>query len=197
MLNKATLLLIFMLTFTVVKAERIVFDMSVFGFRFGEMVLTRTMVNDSIERYTMNAKGKTDFLWMNREEQSSITVEYRNGKLFSSNYEYLNKGTREKWSKIQFDGKKYVVQSHEGRREFTDVPDYSLIKLYFDPNWNRDRVFCEEDCSYSKMTRDAEKNTLDILCQDGSRSTYHVSNGRVEAMEINFALATVKLTRIN
>ena len=197
MLNKAALLLIFLLTFTVVKAERIVFDMSVFGFRFGEMVLTRTMVNDSIERYTMNAKGKTDFLWMNREEQSSITVEYRNGKLFSSNYEYLNKGTREKWSKIQFDGKKYLVQSHEGRREFTDVPDYSLIKLYFDPNWNRDRVFCEEDCSYSKMIRNAEKNTLDIHCQDGSRSTYHVSNGRVEAMEINFALATVKLTRIN
>lgn len=188
-----------LIVFTVLpaRADRIVFDMSVFGFKFGEMVLTKTVKNDSIELYTLHAKGKTDFLWMKREEQSIFSVEYRNGKLFSSNYEYLNKGTREKWSKIQFDGKKYVVLSHEGRKEFTDAPDYSLIKLYFDPNWKRERVFCEEDCTYAQMSRNVEKKTLDIKCQDGSRSTYHLNNGKVEAMEIHLAVATVKLTRVN
>ena len=179
------------------KAERIVFDMSVFGYKFGEMVLTRTVKNDSVELYTLHAKGKTDFLWMKREEQSIFNVEYRNGKLFSSSYEYLNKGSREKWSRIQFDGSKYVVQSHEGRKEFTEAPDYSLIKLYFNPNEQRDRIFCEEDCTYAKMSRNPDRKTLDIRCQDGSRSTYHVSNGRVEAMEIHLQVATVKLTRVN
>ena len=176
-------------------AERIVFDMSVFGFKFGEMVLTRTVVNDSIERYTLNAKGKTDFFFMKREEESIFKVEYRNGKLFSSDYEYLNKGEREKWSTVRFDGSKYVVQSHEGRKEFKDALDYSLIKLYFDPTLQRNKVFCEEDCTYAKMSRTSDK--LNIQCQDGSRSTYHVNNGRVEAMEIHLAVATVKLTRVN
>jgi len=155
-----------------VQAERIVFDMSVFGFKFGEMVLTKTVVNDSIEHYTLNAKGKTDFLWMKREEESIFKVEYRNGKLFSSDYEYLNKGKREKWSTIRFDGSKYVVKSNEGNKEFKELLDYSLIKLYFDPNWKRERVFCEEDCTYAKMTRTPE--LLDIKCQDCSRSTYHL-----------------------
>lgn len=178
-----------------VRAERIVFDMSVFGFKFGEMVLTKTVVNDSIEHYTLNAKGKTDFLWMKREEESIFKVEYRNGKLFSSDYEYLNKGTREKWSTIRFDGSNYVVKSNEGNKEFTTPLDYSLIKLYFDPTIERQQVFCEEDCNYAQLTRTSK--TLDIKCQDGSRSTYHVKDGRVEAMEIHLAVATVKLTRVN
>ncbi|MCF8277398.1 MAG: hypothetical protein K9J17_11755 [Flavobacteriales bacterium] len=191
------LALLFVLFSYSANAERIVFDMSVFGFKFGEMVLTHTVVNDSIERYTLNAKGKTDFLWMKREEESIFKVEYRNGKLFSSDYEYLNKGEREKWSTIQYDGSKYVVRSNEGVKNFNDAPDYSLIKLYFDPNWKRERVFCEEDCTYAQMTRDAEKKTLNIKCQDGSKSTYHLNNGRVEAMEIHLPVATVKLTRVN
>ena len=177
------------------KAETIVFDMSVFGFKFGEMVLTKTVVNDSIERYTLNAKGKTDFFFMKREEESIINVEYRNGKLFSSHYTHLNKGTRDKWSTVRFNGTSYTVQSNEGNKVFTEALDYSLIKLYFDPSWKRERVFCEEDCSYATMSRTSE--TVDVKCQDGSRSTYHVTNGRVEAMEIHLAVATVKLTRVN
>lgn len=176
-------------------AERIEFDMSVFGFKFGKMILTKTEVNDSTVLYTLNAKGKTDFLWMKREEESVFTVEYRNGKLYSSDYEYLNKGNVEKWSKIRFDGSEYVAESNEGTRSYTEPLDYSLIRLYFEPTIERDKVFCEEDCSYAEMTRKDEK--LSIRCQDGSRSTYYLNDGKIEAMEIHLAVATVKLTRVN
>ena len=194
-LTQYTLIALVCFSSLFVQAETIVFDMSVFGFKFGQMVLTKTVKNDSTEVYTLNAKGKTDFLWMKREEESIFKVEYRNGKLFSSDFEYLNKGEREKWSTVRFDGSKYVVKSHEGDREFQDPLDYSLIKLYFDPMQEHSVVFCEEDCSYAEMTR--KENLLDIKCQDGSRSTYRVENGRVEAMEIHLAVATVKLTRVN
>jgi hypothetical protein len=197
MLNRIVILLLLVLSSFAVQAERIVFDMSVFGFKFGEMVLTRTIVNDSIERFTLNAKGKTDFLWMQREEESIFEVEYRNGRLFSSDYEYLNKGVVEKWSTIRYDGKEYVVESNEGDKSFSEPLDYSLIKLYFEPTVERTTVFCEEDCTYAEMIPDKENNKLLIECQDGSRSTYHVKDGRVEAMEIHLAVATVKLTRVN
>lgn len=197
MLNRIIILLAFVLSSLVAQAERIVFDMSVFGFKFGEMVLTRTVVNDSIERFTLNAKGKTDFLWMKREEESVFNVEYRNGKLFSSDYEYLNKGEVEKWSSIRYDGNEYVVKSNEGDKTFKEPLDYSLIKLYFEPTIERTTVFCEEDCSYAEMIPDKKNNKLLIECQDGSRSTYHVKDGRVESMEIHLAVATVKLTRVN
>lgn len=190
--------LLFVFTSLGAQAERIVFDMSVFGFKFGEMVLTKTVVNDSIERYTLNAKGKTDFLWMNREEESVIKVEYRNGRLFSSDYKHLTKGELDKWSKVQLVEDRYVVKSNEGEKSFTEPLDYSLLKLYFEPVSLRSTVFCEEDCSYAKrIVSDEDQSEFQVHCQDGSRSTYHLKDGKVEAMEMHLAMATVKLTRVN
>lgn len=177
------------------KADSIEFDMSVFGFKIGKMVLTKSVQNDSVEVYTLNSKGSTNFLWMKREGESKIKVEYRNGKLFSSYYEYLKQGELEKWSSIRYEGGSYLVRSESGTKQINAPLDYSLIKLYFDPSLESNTVFCEEDCSFAQMTR--KEGTLGVECQDGSRSTYHVKNGRVEAMEIHLGMATVKLTRTN
>ncbi|MBI1288954.1 MAG: hypothetical protein GC178_15410 [Flavobacteriales bacterium] len=178
-------------------ADEIVFEMSVFGIRFGTMVLTRSMENDSTELFTLHAKGKTDFLWMQREEESKYEVRYRNGKLFSSDYIYLNKGETEKWTNVKQEGSGYLVESSEGSKLLKQVADYSLLKLYFEPTWDRQKVFCEEDCSYAELIGNPEKGTLKVLCQDGSRSTYHVKNGQISELEIHLAVATVTLTRIN
>jgi len=178
-----------------VQAESIVFEMSVFGYTFGEMVLTRTVKNDSIEIYTLNSKGETNIFWMNRKGESSLVVEYRNGKLHSSVYEYYNRGQLEKWSRTRFDGDKYIATTSDGELEFPENPSFSLIKLYFEPTWTGDSIFCEEDGSYAAVTHDSDKDMFSVKCQDGSRSTYHVKDGRVETMEIHLGIGSVKLKR--
>lgn len=175
-------------------AEEIVFEMSVFGIKFGTMVLTRSQTNDSTEVFTLYAKGKTDFLWMQREEESKYEVQYRNGKLFSSDYVYLNKGVTEKWTKVKQEGSGYRIQSNEGSKFLGQMADYSLLKLYFEPSWERQQVFCEEDCTYAKLIR--KEDELKVLCQDGSKSTYHIMNGEIRKLEIHLAVATVTLNRI-
>lgn len=187
---------VLMLACISVHAERIVFEMSVFGYTFGEMVLTKSVKNDSVEVYTLNSKGETNILWLNRKGESSLVVEYRNGKLYSSSYKYFNRGELEKWSETSFDGEKYVAKTSDGELEFTESPSYSLIKLYFDPSLKADSIFCEEDGSYAQVEHDMEKGIFDVSCQDGSKSTYHVSNGLVEVMEIHLGLGSVKLKRI-
>lgn len=171
--------------------------MSVWGYKFGTMVVTKANENDSTEIYTLHAKGKTDFLWMQREEESLYTVRYVNGTLASSDYVYLNKGKKEKWSTILLENGKYRVSSNEGTRILNYAADYSLLKMYFDPSWKRDKVFCEEDCSYATMVRNEADNTLKITCNDGSKSTYYLRNGEIHEMDIHLAVATVKLTRIS
>jgi len=178
-------------------AEEIVFEMSVFGIRFGTMVVTRSIENDSTELFTLHAKGKTDFLWMQREEESKYTVRYRNGVLFSSDYTYLNRGSQEKWSRIRLENGQYRIESNEGVKLMKGAADYSLLKLYFEPMWQRTKVFCEEDCSFAAMKHNRDDNTISIVCNDGSRSTYHLKNGIINMLEIHLAVATVKLTRIN
>lgn len=178
------------------KAEKMVFEMSVWGIKFGEMVVTRTIENDSTEIYNVHAKGKTDFLWMQREEESKHEVRYVNGKLVSSDYVYLNKGEIEKWAKVNREGNKYRITSHEGTEMLEEPVDFSMVKLYFNPTFDKHRVFCEEDCSFSHVTPDAEAQTIKIRCEDGNRSTYHIEEGKITELEIHLAVATVKLKRI-
>lgn len=176
------------------KAERIVFDMSAYGLKLGQMVLTHTVVNDSIERYTVKSEGKSDFLWLKREEQRTFEVEYRHGKLFSSDFEYIENGKQIEWSTIRFDGEKYVMKSHEGDKEFEEPLEFSLVKFYFNPSWNTERLFCEEDCTYATLKRNEQ--TLAMVSEDGNKSTYHLKDGKIEAIDVHFSIATVKLTRV-
>ena len=182
---------------TPVRAERIVYEMSVFGYTFGEMILTKTVVNDSVEVYTLDSKGETNMFWLNRKGESSLQVEYRNETLHSSEYNYFNHGELEKWSKTLFDGEKYVVMTSEGEFQFSESPSSSLIKLYFEPTLDEDSIFCEEDGSYATVEQDTDKGIFDVRCQDGSRSTYHVKDGIVEMMEIHLGMANVKLRRVS
>lgn len=187
-----------LLSFGQAAAEEIVFEMSVFGIRFGTMVVTRTIVNDSTELYTLHAKGKTDFLWMQREEESKYRVQYRNGKLHSSDYTYLNRGQTEKYSRIRLvDGHYRIETNEEGHRVLKEPVDYSLLKLYFEPERKLTRVFCEEDCAFSDLRRDTASDSFVVTCKDGSRTTYFLKDGRIDRLDIHLAVATVKLTRIN
>lgn len=177
-------------------AEEIVFEMSVLGIRFGTMTVTRSMENDSTELYTLHAKGKTDFLFIQRDEESRYRVRYRNGVLLSSEYTYLIKGRIEKWSRIIKTDGHYRVETDGGQRVLQESVDYSLLKLYFEPGQRRTRVFCEEDCAFSRLDRNSSSDSFTVTCKDGSRSTYHLKAGRVEMVELHLAAATVKMTRV-
>jgi hypothetical protein len=177
-------------------AEEIVFEMSVLGIRFGTMTVTRTIENDSTELYTLHAKGKTDFLFMQRDEESRYRVRYRNGALLSSEYMHLIKGKTEKWSRITKAEGHYRVETNSGVRVLQETVDYSLLKLYFEPGQKRTRVFCEEDCAFSRLDRNPSSDSFTVTCKDGSRSTYHLKAGRVDRVELHLAAATVKMTRV-
>lgn len=181
-----------------VLGEEIVFEMSVWGYKFGTMVVSKTMENDSTEIYTVEAKGETDFMWMKRKEESSHRITYVNGRLQSSEYVYLNKGKKEKWASVNYDQGQYNIESNEGSKTLGQkLIDYSLVKLYFEPSFAKETVFCEEDCSFSTVKSIPEQNVIKISCNDGNRSTYYIKNGKVDELEIHLAVATVKLKRVN
>ena len=177
--------------------EEIVFEMSVWGVKFGEMVVSRTIENDSTEIFKVEAKGETDFLWMKRKEESFHTIKYVNGILASSKYIYLNKGEMEKWANVTYDDGRYLIESHNGSTTlYEPIINYSLVKFYFEPSFKKAAVFCEEDCSYSELIPMPEKNLIKVHCAEGNKSTYYIEDGKIQEMEIHLAVATVKLTRV-
>lgn len=177
-------------------AEQIVYKMSLLGYTFGEMVVTKTVENDSTEFYTLKAKGNFNFLWIKRVGETDYQVRYQNGKLISSNYKRVENGEIIEWTEILFDGEKYQVNSHKGNSSFTDVPDYSVLKLYFGQKPDRDRIFCEAGSEFSILS-EKKSNELEVSCSDGSHSTYHVKDGGVHLVEIRGTFGTVKMKRVD
>lgn len=179
-----------------VSAEEIVFDMSVFGYTFGRMVVTKINENDSTILYSLKAKGKTSFLWMKREDETRYEVRYRNGKLLSSDYIQIESGVTKRWTKINFDGRKYLVESSKGTKTFTTVPDYSVLALYFKHPDKRTKVFYEAESNYLDI-KYKEVNTLETKAADGSRTIYYFRNGQLNELEVHLPIATVHMQRVN
>lgn len=177
-------------------AEEITFDMSVWGFKFGQMTVTKTVENDSTEIYTMDASGKVNFLWMKKEGSTKYKVKVVNGQMVSSSYIRIVNGQTDYWNEVVFDGEKYLVESNKGNRHFTEIPDYTILALYFDPTTEHKRIYCEAESEFSTLST-PKKDGFELKCTDGSRTSYHLKDGLVNSMEIHASLATVKMKRVS
>lgn len=175
-------------------AQTLTFDMSAFGIKFGKMIVTRTKENDSIEVYSLNAKGYLKVLWMERSTESTQEVRYCNGVLQSSSFNEFEKGKLQRWSKISFDGNRYNLDSNKGKRSFTQAPNYSILKMYFNKPASMKQIFFEQDGVYVPLeTKDA--NTLEVKTPEGNRSVYKFEKGQLKEMEFHISIATVYCRR--
>lgn len=179
-----------------VSAQQVVYDMSVLGFSFGEMVVTRTIENDSTELYTLNAKGKTNFLWMKREDETIYQVRFRNGKLLSSTHKQMESGVTSQWTKMLFDGKTLHVDSYKGKKSFTGSPDFSVLQMYFKPLQNRAKVFHEAESEYVNLVY-RKDGTVEMKIANGSKTIYRFANGKIAEMEVHLPIATVHMKLLN
>lgn len=176
-------------------AEKITFQMTAFGIDFGQMTVSKSTENDSTELYTLNAKGHLKLLWMERNDETQNTVRFRNGKLLYSSYRQIESGKLTKWITINYDGKKYVVNSNKGPSTFTEMPLFSVLKMYFSKPQGLTRVFSEAEAGFTALKR-LDDNTYEIKNSEGDRSVYFYKNAAIDKLEFHTSIAKVSMKRI-
>ena len=176
-------------------AQTKVYEMSVLGFKFGKMIVNRTLQSDSSEVYTLNASGKATVLWMDFVSQTKQEVVYKKGRLVSSSYQEIENGKVKRWTKVRYDGTHYQVDSYKGQRSFTEAPLFSIANLYFDGFKTIQQIFYEAEGEFTKVHTNG-KDRLEISTSEGNRSVYHFLNGEVTNMEFYLAIAVVYMKRI-
>lgn len=184
------------LLYVSVTAQQFEFNMSAFGINFGKMTVTKVKENDSTDLYTLHAKGYLKVLWMERNDQTLYEVRYRHGKLISSSYTQIESGKTNKWTKVHFDGEKYVVDSYRGKRSFKETPVFSVLTLYFNNPENIDRIFYEAESEFTTLKK-VNANAYELIGSDGNRSIYKFADGVIQEMEFHISIATVYMRRIN
>lgn len=177
-------------------AQRIHFDVILFGDKVGDLTVTKTLEPENVEHYTLETHSAAKILWINRENESRYDVKYQNGKLISSSHIEKQNGRLERWTKVHFDGQIYQVDSYKGKRSFTEAPDFSIVTLYFEPRKLHRKIFYEAEADFNEL-KYPDANTMEFKSSDGNRNVYHYENGHIHDMEFHVSIATVYMRRTN
>lgn len=192
---KTTILCFLLLFGSNVFAQKITFEMTAFGINFGQMTVTRTIENDSTELFTLKAKGYLKVLWMERDDETHNSVRFQNGRLLSSNFKQMESKELTKWNTVSFDGKRYIVDSNQGKYFLTETPEFSVLKLYFMHPKSITRVFSEAEGGFVNL-KHVNENTVEMKNAKGDRSVYFYKNGAIEKLEFHTSIAKVNMKRI-
>jgi len=192
---KTTILCFLLLFGSNLFAQKITFEMTAFGINFGQMTVTRTIENDSTELYTLKAKGYLKVLWMERDDETHNSVRFQNGRLLSSNYKQMESKELTNWNTVSFDGKRYIVDSNQGKYFLTETPEFSVLKLYFMHPKSINRVFSEAEGGFVNL-KHVNENTVELKNSKGDRSVYFYKNGSIEKLEFHTSIAKVNMKRI-
>lgn len=175
-------------------AQTLTFDMSAFGVKFGKMIITRTKENDSTELYSLNAKGYLKVLWMERNDETRQEVRFRNGVLLSSNFTEMESGKVKRWSKIHYDGKHYHIESNTGKRTFSQLPSFTILKMYYNKPAALQQVFYEPEGQFIAL-KYPDANTIELKTPEGNKNIYRFEKGQLKEMEFHISIATVYARR--
>jgi hypothetical protein len=177
------------------QAQKLVFNMILFGDSVGLSIVSKTHDANGIDNYVLDSRIQAKILWITRTNKTHYESRYKNGKLISASYYEINNGKKDKWSNVQFDGKEYIAETQLGKKTFTEVPTFSVGPLYCDRyNPDRKRFFSDTDGEYIDL-KFPEPNVIEFKSPDGNRNVFHFKNGQITDAEFHTTIATVYLKR--
>lgn len=171
------------------------FTTYLFGDSIGSMTITRQTLPDDMERYLIKSASSAKILWVTRDNYSDYEFTYKNGKLLSTSYRETEGGKLTRWGNLKYDGSKYVVNNYRGTFSFTEVPQYSIVSIYFGDMRLARRLYYDTEAEFVNVEH-PDENTIEFKTSDGHRNVYHYINGQLHHLEVHISIATVKMVRV-
>lgn len=176
-------------------SETLTYDMYLWGDKIGRMTISRTQHEDGTEKYILNSHAKAKVLWIVRDNSAYMETIFKNGKLVSSYQKEMENGKVKRWNRVTYDGSKFVVEGYKGKRNFTEVPAFSVAPIYFKGLKNVTRLLYEAEADFANVEK-INDDTWQFKGSDGSRNVYHIKNGKAESLDFHTSIATVKMLRV-
>ncbi|HEY0261623.1 MAG TPA: DUF6134 family protein, partial [Chitinophagales bacterium] len=146
--------------------ETAAFDISLFGNKVGEIVITHEKRSDGSDYYRMTTKAKAKVLWIMRDQSSIYDVVYKDGKMLSSSqWAHDNEDTTS--CKVVRTASGISATLHDGKKySYTEIPMFSIVKLYFQEPKSIDHLFQETDGVYVNIAS-TEQGTYEFKSKNG------------------------------
>jgi hypothetical protein len=164
------------------------------GDKIGSMVIMHEVLPDSTEHYIMETKSKATVLWIKKENYTRYDVRYKNNKLIASEAKEIENGELKSWANVSIQGGKYFVNSDWGKFVLKQIPDFSVVTLFFKGPGNNKTIFYEAEAEFDDLIQ-TEPGTWQFKSSDGHTNIYHFTNNKIDRVEFHVSIATIKLVR--
>lgn len=194
-MNKLLLLFFTVITLCL-QAQKLTYDVYLFGKKIGNMYVTKTVAADSSITYLLQSSSVATVMFITRRSSQNYLVTYKNGMLVKVDaVNYVNDET--KTTKIVWNINKYIVNLN-GKYSYINKPVInSLLLCYFKEPALGTTIFSERMAEYFTIKKD-EEGLIEYTLSDGVRNRFHYKNGVPDFIELkkSFITVEVKLVKV-
>lgn len=179
---RVALLYCFLLTVFGSSAQKLTFDIFLFGNKIGQTIVEQTVVNDSITTYKLNSSSEAHIFFTTRKIALQYEVVYKRKQLF-----YLHsKSVRDNethYNIIQWQNGSYLMKRDNETFCIKPMVDCSTVKLFFNEPCNSEKVFSERIGEYRPLKKKAA-GVYEAEMTDGITYIYHYAHGKLVELEM-------------
>jgi hypothetical protein len=163
-------------------AQKITFDIFLFGSKIGQTTVEKIVKNDSITNYLLNSKSEARIFFVTRKIELHYDILYKRNQLASSFSRSIRNGELHV-TNIRWQGNKYVVDREDGSFNLNSLVNCSTVKLFFAEPCDPSKILSERmgEFRYIKKTKEG---TYEAEMQDGLTYIYKYQNGKLAELEM-------------
>ncbi len=166
-------------------AQKISFDIFLFGNKIGQTVVERIVKNDSVTAYMLNSSSVAHIFFTTRKISLFYDVVYKRSQLISS-YSKSVRNNETHITTIKWENNNYIMQRDSDAYCIKPVVECSTVKLFFSEPCNS-RVFSERLGEYRSIRKTSE-GVYEAEMSDGILYIYRYKNGKLVELEMKKGL---------
>ena len=167
---------------SICSAQKLTFDIYLFGNIIGQTVVERVIKNDSIAQYTLNSNSEAHVLLTTRITTLNYDITYKRGHLFTS-YSKHTRNDELHITSVQWQGGKYVITSDKVVSNLAQIIDCSTVKLFFAEPCSPTSVFSERLGENRALKKTAD-GVYQADMKEGITYIYRYKNGKLVELEM-------------
>lgn len=174
--------LLFLLHIAPTFAQKLAFDVILFGNKIGQTIVEQSSKGDSLTMYELNSHSEARILFASHKVALHYELMFKHGQLISV-YSKGNTNGKVDVTTINWQGTKYFMKRHDGNFNI-NVPVYcSTTLLFFNEPCDGARVFSERMGEYRTIRKVADGEYKADM-QDGLTYYYRYKGGRLIELEM-------------
>jgi hypothetical protein len=163
-------------------AQKLTFDVFLFGNKIGQSIVEKNIKNDSITIYTLNSYSEAHIFFTTRKVGLHYDIVYKRNQFISS----FSKSTRNDevhLTTIQWQNNCYFMKRDDGTFCIKPPVECSTVKLFFQEPCSMEHVFSERLGEYRALKKTGE-GTYEAEMKDGITYIYRYKNGKLAELEM-------------